>query len=98
MLRITKAALNQGLRSETVRASSEMKQQSSSLRVPNTLQDDALTSSSRNQLKIEVPWRVLSLILPVISGTDGNIAKIRITTARMSDTAAAKRLRTLDSG
>jgi|TARA_B110000046_G_C12790302_1_gene312826 hypothetical protein len=55
MLRITKTALNQGLRSETVRASSELTQQSSSLRGPNTLQADALTSSSRNQLKIEVP-------------------------------------------
>ena len=55
MLRITQTALNQGLRSETVRASSELTQQSSSLRVPNTLQADALASSSRNQLKIEVP-------------------------------------------
>ena len=76
MLRITKTALNQGLRSETVRASSELTQLSSSLRVPNTLQDDALTSSSRNQLKIKVPCMLLAVL---VSRLYNCLARMRVT-------------------
>jgi hypothetical protein len=55
MLHITKTALNQGLLNETVRASLDLMQQSSSLHAPNPRQNDPRTSLSRNQLKIEAP-------------------------------------------